>query len=462
MNLPAPHTTMRESAGAYLLSLDPELYPDLECIRQAIVIQSLFVKRICLTDAHLFASASFQDFLKNQFVQLSLEDPDKIPENGYPLFGSCGRSGINIDEGLQRMLNQYIGDPTYLSSVSPNGNASLREKCQKGLPTQVRNETLFDIDNCYARHICRLKQYFSKCGQRAAVDPPVPALQGPQDTLFEIVTNFMEQMDSHEYSTLFRYVLDTQIMKRLRHIIENPTQPSQTREALHNEIYENRLPRFYRGKWYFENQQISAWDKRHEWRQLINIIYNMNLSQQLVLQPVRNSNWFNVNVDIQSYLKELFDQSKEQVINIPLRSCLYPHELRLKHVIQIREKAYFWESLDSVYSATTKEFPDAFAKHLSYLTNEIADAISDGHGPRLIYEERSQLITNRSIEFLGVGFSILPTIICYLCNLRPDQIMLAPLPGLIVTSIGAIKSMNKPNFASFMGELKQVGKTIVE
>jgi hypothetical protein len=139
-------TDQSATEGAFLLSLESELKQDPVSIRQAVLVQALFARRVCLTDSQLIDSPALEAFVLDN--QGSLNDElDRLPESHPPMLGTFSRAGADILGALDVMLtpNVRTGLPTYFSRLEPEQNTALRTHLENVTTQDERRRTYFNF-----------------------------------------------------------------------------------------------------------------------------------------------------------------------------------------------------------------------------------------------------------------------------------------------------------------------------
>src|SRR5258708_2401431 len=101
--------------GRYLLSLDSELPQDDLTVERAILVHSLFSRRVCASDSQVIDSPAFEPFCR-KYEALLHEEVQRAKQLDYPpILGTLSRGGSDVSVALDLMLtpNPRTGLPSY-------------------------------------------------------------------------------------------------------------------------------------------------------------------------------------------------------------------------------------------------------------------------------------------------------------------------------------------------------------
>jgi hypothetical protein len=163
--MPQHATPPEASEGKFLLSLDSELKQDEATITRAILLHSLFAKRICLTDSQLIDSPALERFFRRHSADLSAEADVAGRCGRPPMLGSLSRRQSDITAVVDLMLtpNPRTGLPTYFSRLTEEQNQLLRGKIAHVTDSDERREVLFSLaGRGFKGHISQTTDYFRR------------------------------------------------------------------------------------------------------------------------------------------------------------------------------------------------------------------------------------------------------------------------------------------------------------
>jgi len=374
-----------EDAGrppdGFLMSLEPELHPSARQIRQAILAHALFAQRVCLTDAHLFASLQLQKFLKHSAKGLQ-EELDLLGKGmRFPLLGTCSRGGLDMERGLSNMLvpKGERQEPTYLSSLPPRVNAQLRKGFGQLKESQRLPRLLKVAGKDYRKHFACLTGYFG-----ARPNALVVSSGKPQETFYPAVEQCLRRLPKRPAMSLgdeAREYAYQRIHDGLLGVIEQTGEEGpQTRERLHLAIYERQLPGYYKGK-PKGKVDLPGVEERHAWRFLVDTLYNFNLSGGLALQAALASRWFDIPRHLLAPLLAGSESAPARAADmsqweLELGCPIYTDQLTVPLVVSIRGKKDFWDGLDALYQSSDTDFHAAFRNHIGFLSAEMREHLT--------------------------------------------------------------------------------------
>jgi len=233
--------TGKPREGAFLLSLDSDLKQEQRIITWAILVQSLFSRRVCLTDTQLIESLALQAFFFTNRKELNEEAELAAEQGRLPMFGALVRQQApDIAAVLDSMLapNPRTGVPTYLSRLKEEQNIALRERLSRAASTDERREVLYSVaEPPFKAHISRVSHYFQQ--NRLST---IRAVGPSQATLFPFVRENLAVLDQPWNR---RWMNEVDLVVRDALIKEMDANPDhQTRERLHLAIYAGNLPHY--------------------------------------------------------------------------------------------------------------------------------------------------------------------------------------------------------------------------
>jgi len=388
-------TSARASEGAFLLSLDSELKQDEGAITRAILVQSLFSRRICLTDSQLIDSPALERFFRQHWLELKSEAETAQELTRPPMLGSLSRRQADIAAVLDLMLtpNPRTGLPTYFSRLTEEQNRDLRNRLAHTTNADDRREVMFSVAGGPSRgHISRATDYF---GQNPLA--VIAAPQGSQHaTLFSLVREQLAILDE-PWNRRWMDSVDLAVRDALLREIDSNT-AAQSRGRLHLAIYGGNPPQYYRGE--IQPSSPGAQDtQRHSWRHFINTLYNFDLAQRYSSTPVLNSRWFALPRCLPS--DEMADIAKLEAIGSVNITPVYFDYLTIPFVAAVRAEDAFWTSLERLEAASVCNdglgYDLALKEHLRFVSSKFAEHLCSV-GRRDLVSEKAVDLWERKLE----------------------------------------------------------------
>jgi hypothetical protein len=236
----------------------------------------------------------------------------------------------------------------------------------------------------------------------------------------------------------------------------------QTRQQIHLAIYDQRLPHFYKGKLERDGKTWKS-DAQDDWRYVVNTLYNYNLSRQLALQPVVNTDWFPVSQALQGYLKNCVISVLNRHASLPLATPFIGDHVTVEFVLNTRAEKAFWDSLLRVYGARTNhDRSRALSEHLQFLSERFARYLVDTKGQRSLVQPVEAELWSGRVD-ISAGFCYGATLfLAMVLQLPLDQVanLLEVEAAMHFVVRGAVKRLHPPKFKSAMAEFGQIGRTL--
>jgi hypothetical protein len=150
--------------GALLLSLDSELEQREKETRWAILLHSLFSRRVCMTDTQIIDNPVLEKLFRRHWDELESESESAAEVGRPPMIGLLSRRGADIGGVLDLMLtpNARTGLPSYFSRFTEEENRHLRDRLGRASNTDEKREVLFSVDRRFKGHISRATKYFQQ------------------------------------------------------------------------------------------------------------------------------------------------------------------------------------------------------------------------------------------------------------------------------------------------------------
>lgn len=423
--------------GAFLYSLEPELYPSEELVSEAILIAALFSSSICLSEHQVFVTEGVRAFFHKNEPTLTeiLENPEETP---FITISLRRQADVWATLDLRLKPKGEKGYPSYDNSLTPIQNDQLRAD-YRNLKTAVRRRRKFlklsgDLTQA---HLSCIQSYISRNPLKtttgvSTIDPP-----GLYDsTRAEIVQLLSSTNAIVEDSD--KKIADAVINRMDKH----PKSEAQTREMLHWSVYGGESPPVYQGRVQWAHSPITIDPVKDEWRFLLNSIYNYNLAQKLNLRPVLNSDWWQIGTRwlSQSTLRRRLNL--QQAGTLPLSTPLYRDHITVNFVRSVRKEKEFWVSLNKVEESRNRGDATALEKtgsaHVQLISELLAKHLIDtGHKDLVRRDVKEVFVQSAQIG----GFLAGPVVTLMGCILG------VPLESAFEIGVGALAAGEAIHFA---------------
>ncbi len=405
-------------SGCLITGLEPEIalpYPDLSFL---VIFHSLFARRIVLSDSHGLDNANFRRFFAENY---DLLEDERYDGTASPIFSIAGKKGPKLWNAVDLWLGPKgdRGTPTYLTSLSPRQNNDLARDYGGLTRVGQRREKFIEVAGpTYKKHVERLTAYLNR-----HEDCVVHRSAGT--TFFEYVTKQLAGLETAPLLPTDRSILDA-----IRRIADDRPKGYQSRERLHEAIYEDRPPpRIWKGKPHPTTDQIPEGHKRHEWRMFIDALHNMHhaalASSHAILSP-----HFSIPKALAQVSLPVARQQTSTNIRVRLGTKLYAEHLDLKFAIALRRQDAFWQSIFNL--ETHPGCSDVLADHLEIVSEEFAKYLKDEKKvPHLVRRSKAEIVTENVDVYVSVG-------------------------GLAIMAFGLVSVLEKGQIAFGMGALLSV------
>lgn len=366
--------TTHPSRSVYLFDLESELRVSSGAVAQAILIEALFARQVCLTAASVIDNAAVRKFfIKNARGLRDLA----AASNEIPMVAWASRFGQSPREALVGYLEPQgePPEPAYFSSLPRDKNAALRADYRQlaGRPDALLARFLEIAGPEYLAYLDTAQAYFETAGQGAIA--PTGTKVGPR--LFDqVLTELTEASRVHrpEWAPA-----DWRTFERVATAIEaGKGQERQRRQQLHNAIFAPLQPPRYHGG--IPDSRISRLSKADRetllrldsWRFAVNTIWNWNFCRNLGLAASLHGSWLDVGKHL--WLPYQPAVSEPTAFEAEAECKLYYDLVTFDFVREVRRHPRFTASVTSLY--TSARGRQAIQEHVELIASMFAERLA--------------------------------------------------------------------------------------
>ncbi len=447
-------TSDETSRGVILASLEAELNPKREDLRQLLLVHGLFCKSIGLSDSHILDNQFMWSFFDETSRYLSEEE---VTDRQPSLFSICGKAGADLWSAVDMYLIPKGPEmrPTYLSALSPRQNGELQSDYDSLVTPGQRRSRLLEIAGPrFEAHVARAIGYFNR--------HPTTVLHASHEASF--ATTVEAALGSLKEVKLG--AVEGSIVRRMQTTLGewNPAEGYFSRERLHESIYQTLpIPRVWRGHVVSTNLIPDA-AVCNPWRHYVNALHNQHHASLYDLDVVASPD-----LRMPSSLRRLTDspvRRSRDLRKVRLPTSIFMDYLDVEFVTALRRDPEFWNNMESIDSAS--RFSEALSAHVVFVAERFKEHLFRKGQRRLVRKTVAEIVTEHTDPAFAVGTPVVAGVaLAYgLPELAWGVIKTGTVIGaashVVIKSMFSGREADTSGFRSFKAGLKRAGRAIRE